>query len=229
MNIRRGLLRLWALCSGAWVGVVGFDAAYYWIPSSNQWADSIRPHLEWAFGVPLAVIVAAVVLVAGIRWVRAGFVSASPVDKRDDLRSAPVSAPSAETTWHLMETYKALITISVEALKTLALVNGGAAVAILTYLGNLVVHTPAGTSAPNMAPALLWYCGGLIAITTAFVIAYVTQLALYNEEIRRRAGDRLPQYHISGVWAGVLLALFAAFAFGMGCLDAAKTLGTVQH
>ena len=37
--------------------------------------------------------------------------------------------------FHPEETYKSLITISVELLKALALINGGAAVAILAYLG----------------------------------------------------------------------------------------------
>jgi hypothetical protein len=37
------------------------------------------------------------------------------------------------TPWHLEETHKALIPLSIEAIKTLALVNGGAAVAILAY------------------------------------------------------------------------------------------------
>ncbi len=45
------------------------------------------------------------------------------------------SLPTQTTPWHLQETYKSLITISVECLKMLAIVNGGAAVAVLTYLG----------------------------------------------------------------------------------------------
>jgi hypothetical protein len=32
--------------------------------------------------------------------------------------------------WHITETYKGLINLSIEALKTLALVNGGAAIAL---------------------------------------------------------------------------------------------------
>lgn len=48
-----------------------------------------------------------------------------------------------KTNWdfHPEETYKSLTTISVEALKALALINGGAAVAILAYLGNLASHS----------------------------------------------------------------------------------------
>jgi hypothetical protein len=39
--------------------------------------------------------------------------------------------------FHPEETFKSLIAISLELLKMLALVNGGAAVALLAYLGNL--------------------------------------------------------------------------------------------
>jgi hypothetical protein len=41
-----------------------------------------------------------------------------------------MQSPASE--WHLTETYKGLITLSVEALKMLALANGGAAVGVLT-------------------------------------------------------------------------------------------------
>jgi hypothetical protein len=116
----------------------------------------------------------------------------------------------------------------VEALKMLALVNGGAAVAVLTYLGNLVSHSSPGAATPDMTPALHWHCGGLLATTVAFVVAYVTQLLLYNEEIRRRTGIRVRQYHACGVCLGVMSAISAALAFGKGCMDAAYALEAVH-
>lgn len=42
--------------------------------------------------------------------------------------------------WHIQETFKAIIPLSIEALKILALVNGGAAVAIISFCGNLASH-----------------------------------------------------------------------------------------
>ena len=59
-----------------------------------------------------------------------------------------VAGTSATSDWHLQETFKALITIAVEALKLLALANGGAAVGILTYLSNLASH---GTPCPPLS------------------------------------------------------------------------------
>jgi hypothetical protein len=132
------------------------------------------------------------------------------------------STPPPE--WHLTETYKGLITLSVEALKLLALVNGGAAVAVLTYLGNLASRSPPAVHLPNLKPALLWYSGGLLATVVAFIVAYVTQLRLFAEEIARRGGQRFRPLHAAGVWAGCLLALFAAVAFGLGCLRSASAL-----
>jgi hypothetical protein len=126
--------------------------------------------------------------------------------------------------WHLTETYKGLITLSIEALKLLALVNGGAAVAVLTYLGNLASHSPAPASLPAIKPALLWYCGGLLATVLAFIVAYLTQLRLYNEEIDLRGGARVRRRHSIGIGLGCGLAVLAAVAFGFGCWSAARAL-----
>jgi hypothetical protein len=52
------------------------------------------------------------------------------------------SPPKGRWDFHLEETYKGLIPLSIEAIKMLALVNGGAAVAILAYLGNIAGHAP---------------------------------------------------------------------------------------
>jgi hypothetical protein len=112
--------------------------------------------------------------------------------------------------WHLTETYKSLITLTVEALKMLALLNGGAAIAILTYLGNLASRQPAAVHLPDIKLALWCYSGGVAATTLAFIFAYATQLRLFIEERDRRGGLRRRTVHWVGVTAGVLLALGAA-------------------
>jgi hypothetical protein len=99
----------------------------------------------------------------------------------------------------------------------LALVNGGAAVAVLTYLGNLVVRSPPTAHLPNLKPALLWYCGGLLLTVFAFILAYLTQLRLFREANTARGGQQLWPLHGLGIAAGCCLALFAAVAFGLGC------------
>jgi hypothetical protein len=135
------------------------------------------------------------------------------------------SLPSQTTSWHLQETYKSLITISVECLKMLAIVNGGAAVAVLTYLANLASHAAAGQPTSHITPALLCYCGGLLATILAFVFGYVVQLQLYNEEIAIAQGHAVRRKHQWVLWTAMVLALSAAVAFGAGCLLAANALG----
>jgi hypothetical protein len=106
----------------------------------------------------------------------------------------------------------------------LALVNGGAAIAVLTYLGNLVGRSTIPPHPAEIGPALLWYSGGLMAAILAFVVAYATQLRLFREEADRRQGLQVRRLHNVGVIFGVLLALTAAVAFGVGCCKAAAAL-----
>lgn len=135
-----------------------------------------------------------------------------------------MSEPPAQQ-WHLTETYKGLIVLAVETLKMLALVNGGAAIAVLTYLGNLATRSSSAPhSLPNIKPALLCYSGGLVATVAAFVVAYVTQLWLYNEEISRAGETPLKRRHHHGVNVCLFLALSASIAFGVGCYLAAGAL-----
>jgi hypothetical protein len=133
-------------------------------------------------------------------------------------------SPPALGEWHVEETYKGLLTIAVEALKMLALVNGGAAIGVLTYLGNLVARSNSPPHASEIGPALFCYSGGLTATILAFVVAYVTQLRLFREEADLRKGLDVRRLHNIGVVLGVLLALAAAAAFGVGCYKAATAL-----
>lgn len=82
---------------------------------------------------------------------------------------------------HAIETYRSLISVSMEGLKTLLLINGGAVVAVLAYLG----QSPQG---PRLAPHVWWPLGlfvaGVVCCTFAFLGSYATQFALYNETVR---------------------------------------------
>ena len=74
---KQGFLRLWALGTIAWLTVVAADSIYYWQSWvwEDPWALTTHPHLEWGFGIPLAVLVAALAAGVAIRWVAAGFKS----------------------------------------------------------------------------------------------------------------------------------------------------------
>jgi len=81
----------------------------------------------------------------------------------------------------LNETYKSLITISLEGFKYLALINGGAVVALLAYLGNL---TKDGKAVPDLRWPMLCFLIGLSACGIAMLFAYLTQLKLLNELLK---------------------------------------------
>jgi hypothetical protein len=83
--------------------------------------------------------------------------------------------------WHITETFKGLIQLSIELVKMLALINGGALVALLAYLGNVATHSPANIH-PHLRRALGYFCNGLFATIWVMIFAYLTQLRLYNEE-----------------------------------------------
>jgi hypothetical protein len=107
-----------------------------------------------------------------------------------------------------VETYKSLIQISVEGFKLLAVLNGGAAIALLAYLGN----TAGRTKAPDMRFPMSCYVAGLVLCGLAFVASYVTQFSLYNEAMGR-APDRA---HMRWVRIGLALAFLSLIAFAVG-------------
>ncbi len=79
---------------------------------------------------------------------------------------------------HALETYKSLIGFGTEALKAMQLLNGGAIVALLAYLGQV---KPEATVAKNIDCPLMFFIIGLSISTFAFLLAYLTQFSLFNE------------------------------------------------
>jgi hypothetical protein len=114
---------------------------------------------------------------------------------------------------HWIETYKSLITLSVEGFKFSALANGGAAVALLAYLGN--VAGKAGM--PDMRCAMAAFLGGLASCGASMLCAYLTQLKLLNES---SATERPKFSHGWLLWAAILLFLLSLVLFGAGSWQA---------
>jgi hypothetical protein len=103
--------------------------------------------------------------------------------------------------WHITETFKGLINLSIEALKALLLINGGAAVAILAYLGNMASR-PSVVRLATMKDALSCFAFGVLVTALAFIVAYFTQLRLYFEERARH----MKQPFITLHWIGIAIA-----------------------
>lgn len=74
--------------------------------------------------------------------------------------------------------FTATIQAGQSALKILVLINGGAAVALLAFLGNATAsaHPPMDRIIACIANAMGWYVGGVVAGTLAFGFTYLAQL-----------------------------------------------------
>ena len=108
---------------------------------------------------------------------------------------------------HFSETYRSLITIALEAFRYLALVNGGAAVALVTYLANTSIRPSAG-----LRCSMVGFVAGLISCGLGLLFAYFTQFMLLNED-----ADRVRKnIHTVPLCGAVILYVLslAAFAFG---------------
>jgi uncharacterized membrane protein YqgA involved in biofilm formation len=123
---------------------------------------------------------------------------------------------------HALETYKSLISISTEGMKALQLVNGGAVVALLAYLGQ--VSNRAGV-APQVRYAVGLFILGLVAATFTFVTSYLTQFAPFNEGVR---GQEYKGAKHGPWWAvTIAVALVSLMSFACGAFAAVTALS--QH
>jgi hypothetical protein len=112
---------------------------------------------------------------------------------------------------HWIETYKSLITLSLEAFRFSALANGGSAVALLAYLGN-VAGKP-DVIVPNMSCPMLAYLFGLLLCGIAVLFGYLTQLQLLQEIGKSKKAILSHKYYL---WLAILTYAFSLIAFGIG-------------
>ena len=122
---------------------------------------------------------------------------------------------------HTSETYKSMIGISVEGLKALQLLNGGAIVALLAYLGQVPA---APCQVGSIAFPLAMFVGGLVCGTFGFFSSYFTQFALFNESLNRSGMFGWP--HTRWLWTTVVIALLSLGGFAGGALTSVSVLTT---
>lgn len=110
---------------------------------------------------------------------------------------------------HAIETYKSMISIGVEATKSMLYLNGGAVVAMLAYMGQ---SNPGIEAAMRARTPLMWFVLGIVAAAMSFLFGYLTQNALFNET----QGRTLRVAHQAWQWTtvGALVIAVAAFAGG---------------
>lgn len=111
-----------------------------------------------------------------------------------------------------------MVAISIEAIKYCALANGGAAVALLAYLGNVSAKAPTAR-APDLSCAMAWFLTGLFFAGALIASVYLTQLELYNESF----SDRIPRKkarHKYPLWVAMMCFALSLGSFGFGAQSA---------
>jgi hypothetical protein len=120
---------------------------------------------------------------------------------------------------HTIETYKSMIGISAEALKTLQVLNGGAIVALLAYLGQVPAKP---CQVARIAFPLALFVVDLLCGTFGFLFSYFTQFALYNESLGR--SGLFGSSHQRWLWATVVVALLSLAGFAWGAFASVSVL-----
>lgn len=121
---------------------------------------------------------------------------------------------------HNLEMLRATIATGQSALKSALLINGGAAVALLAFIGSVWASDNAAKTLPEISLALLWYVSGVLSAATAAGFTYLSQAGFGHEfgKISRSVG------HV-GRWLAVL-GVFASYVlFGYGSWLAFAGLG----
>jgi hypothetical protein len=231
---------------GLLLGLIGVLFIFVWGPPQPSFQDYVPIAVEPATPLPsgktaadiaakaradrrlytamsrigLGFIMAGFVLQAVANWPRTANVAATPSGGTTAAVSpAPTQggASAAFRDQHLIETYKSLVPIAVGALRAVMLLNGGAAVALLAFLGSVV---RGGPSAPHLD--MRWPMGlfvvGVALAGVAHVTSYITQLALYNESL---LGSVPPwRLHFPWLWGSIIAVALSMAAFIWGAMSA---------
>lgn len=110
--------------------------------------------------------------------------------------------------WNV-EQFRQVIALGQSAMKAGVVINGGAAVALLAFIGHMAAEAQAFRVLP-FANSLWWFVMGVLASGVAFAASYVSQLGYAGKEgWPHRAGYA---FHVLAALGGV----FALVAFLMG-------------
>jgi hypothetical protein len=126
--------------------------------------------------------------------------------------------------WHLEETYKSLILIGTSALKFVLLANGGAAIAVLAFVGELSAKQ---SDPPALYLSLGCFLAGVFFGGLSHLTGYVTQLVLYNEE--KGGAKGFFKKHEPWLYVSLLLVLSGIVCFGVGAWSGVTSLLDLAH
>ena len=95
---------------------------------------------------------------------------------RSDL-SASLMYQEHVNSWSL-EGFRQVIALGQSSLRSIMLINGGAAVALLAFLGNLITNN-SGAAVPSFANAMQAFVLGVFLAAVAYALTYLSQIC-YN-------------------------------------------------
>lgn len=102
-----------------------------------------------------------------------------------------------------VESFKAAINIGANACRTFLIMNGGAAIALLAFLGNIWNKSSSTEAASAVAAALFLFCGGVVLAGLCSGLAYIAQ-CLFSSSVLGTKKVYL--------WLGHIINTFACFA-----------------
>jgi nicotinamide riboside transporter PnuC len=111
-----------------------------------------------------------------------------------------------------LETFKSLIQLGPATVKTCFLLNGGGAIALLTFIGNLRGQ---GIILGAMEGPMKCFIFGLVCAALAFVFGYLTQFIQFNEPLSFRTGR-----HMYPLYVAIVLVVASIVLFGWGAYSA---------
>lgn len=117
--------------------------------------------------------------------------------------------------WHAEATYKGLIQLSLSGLRFAIFANGGAAVALLAFIGK---EGTAALSLGAVRTTMALFIAGVVLGGLAYVTAYLTQLRLYGESALNAPQTGVLQ-HRTFLWVteALVVASIGVFAAGAWC------------
>lgn len=110
-----------------------------------------------------------------------------------------------------VEMLRSVITYGQEALKAAILINGGAAVAVLAFIGNIWTKGIAAAAVGSITESLVLFAFGVLAATVGTAGSYFCQY-FYTEDAQRRALC----FHV----LTVVVVVVSYILFGLGAYEA---------
>ena len=157
-----------------------------------------------------------------------------------NIKAAERAHDSEEKFW--LKTNDATINAGNLALRTLLIINGGAAIALLAFIGNFAPVLPGEYAGlPKIHPsitALMWFAFGVTASVMAMAFAYCTNYLYITASAKRTCNFKHPYVHDtdkSKMWGcigivthitTVVLAVLSIIIFILGIYEVNEMINT---